>query len=126
MKARRKRPVHVGQDERSASEGWCIIDNEDGTFSIEADHDSPIFCRDGVAYNDEALAYVKGRADEGSIYHRCALKKCKNDSRRQPAPECPHCRVPHNPRDENESNSTWQQWQCIECGQWVDRELAPA
>jgi hypothetical protein len=87
MKARRKRPVHVGQDERSASEGWCIIDNEDRTFSIEADHDSDVFCRDGVSYDDEALAYVKRRAAEGSVYHQCALDKCAKDSRRVRQPE---------------------------------------
>ena len=60
----------VGQDDRAASEGWCIIDNEDGTFSIEADSDSDFF-----PTHDDAEAFVKAEAAGGSEYHKAALAR---------------------------------------------------
>jgi hypothetical protein len=67
---------NVGQDKRSFEEGWCLIDNEDGTFTIEADHESRTYCsQNGVAHDDLALAYVERMAKDGSAYHLAALAK---------------------------------------------------
>jgi hypothetical protein len=63
----------VGQDERAALEGWCLIEGQDGSLAIEADHDSPIFCQNGVADNDRAEAFVCDQAAAGSAYHVAVL-----------------------------------------------------
>ncbi len=69
-----------GQDEQAEAEGWALFETDlAGTLEIQADHDSPIFCRDGVAYHDEAKAFVLAKAAEGSAYHIAALARLGTD-----------------------------------------------
>jgi hypothetical protein len=71
-----KQLPYIGQDERACTEGWALFTRSDnGELELQADHESPIFCRQGAAYDDEALAYVKAQADAGSIYHKAALAR---------------------------------------------------
>ncbi|MCK1577824.1 hypothetical protein [Bradyrhizobium sp. 174] len=65
---------NAGQDDRAQSEGWCLIENGN-LLAIEADTEHGVFVRDGVAYNNEAEAYVKQKAAEGSAYHIAALAR---------------------------------------------------
>jgi hypothetical protein len=55
-------------------EGWAIFENNEHGFQIEADHMEGVFERDGVHYDDEALAFVRVRARQGSRPHLLALK----------------------------------------------------
>ncbi|MGY3482256.1 hypothetical protein ACVW1C_000139 [Bradyrhizobium sp. USDA 4011] len=64
----------IGQDDRACAEGWGLFENSDtGTLEIQADAGSSIFVRDGVSRDDEAEAFVKAKAAEGSEYHALAL-----------------------------------------------------
>ncbi|WP_050400395.1 hypothetical protein [Bradyrhizobium embrapense] len=66
----------IGQDDRACSEGWGLFENSDtGRLEIQADAESSIFVRDGVSHDDEAEAFVKAKAAEGSEYHAAALAR---------------------------------------------------
>ncbi|MGY4224361.1 hypothetical protein ACVMIH_001722 [Bradyrhizobium sp. USDA 4503] len=68
--------VIIGQDERARAEGWGLFENSDtGALEIQADVESSIFVRGGVSYDDEAEAFVKAKAAEGSEYHAAALAR---------------------------------------------------
>jgi hypothetical protein len=57
---------------RAEKEGWAIFEAHGGQ-EIEADHDSRRFVRNGVAYDDKAVAHVCRRALAGSRMHVRAL-----------------------------------------------------
>lgn len=64
----------IGQDTRACDEGWGLFD-VDGKLAIQADSDSEIFVRNGVARNDHAVEFVQKQAAGGSEYHSAALAR---------------------------------------------------
>ncbi|UPT99359.1 hypothetical protein J4G48_0015450 [Bradyrhizobium barranii subsp. apii] len=67
----------IGQDRRACSEGWGLFSDGEtgGKLEIQADSESSIFVRNGMHYDDEAEAFVKAKAAEGSPYHIAALAR---------------------------------------------------
>lgn len=54
-------------------EGWGLFESDTYGWEVEADADSDLFVRDGVHYDDEAVAFVRGAAKAGSNIHQLAL-----------------------------------------------------
>lgn len=73
----------AGQDEQAAAEGWGLFETDSRGLKIQADSDSSIFCRGGFSHHDEAEAFVRAKAAEGSAYHIAALARLAPDAERK-------------------------------------------
>jgi hypothetical protein len=71
-------PSFAGQDDRACREGWGLFHSDERGLEVQADSESPIFVRGGVAYDDEAHAFVEAQAAAGSKYHRAALDRIES------------------------------------------------